>query len=339
MRLKPYLLFISVFIYCKSVNGQQKPQYTQYVFNNYLLNPAVTGIENYTDVKTGYRSQWTGLQGAPITNYITINAPLGNDFINGDATSFSGAGGEDPSSRSYTQEYMAAEPHHGIGMMIVSDKTGPITTTNIDATYAYHIGIAPKWNLAVGVSAGVSRTSLNTSELSLETTLDPAITYGNNSTWNPDLGAGVWLYSSIFYFGASVQQLLPENFYYSTTESINENKTVPHFFLTSGVKLFLSDDISLMPSALLKVIKPVPVTYDVNLKLAFRDRFWIGGSYRHGDSFGALAGFNISSLINVSYSYDVTTSALNTVSNGSHEIVIGILLNNKYKVTCPQRSF
>src|SRR5476649_2719741 len=131
MKRNLYLLVV-FFAVTQLALAQQKPQYTQYVFNNYLLNPAVTGIENYTDVKAGYRSQWTGLQGAPVTSYLTINAPLGKDFIEGDATAFPANGGDNPSSRSYTRDYMAAEPHHGIGLMLVTDQAGPITQTNID---------------------------------------------------------------------------------------------------------------------------------------------------------------------------------------------------------------
>src|SRR6201986_23918 len=105
------LLLLLAFTFCAGyVTAQQRPQYTQYVFNNYLLNPALSGIENYTDVKAGYRSQWTGLQGAPVTSYLTVNAPLGSDFINGDATEMPAAGGTDPASRSYTQYYQAAPP-------------------------------------------------------------------------------------------------------------------------------------------------------------------------------------------------------------------------------------
>src|SRR5476651_539447 len=89
------------------LKAQQRPQYTQYVFNPILVNPAVSGIENYTDVKAGYRSQWTGLQGAPVTSYFTINAPLGSNFIEGDATAFPGSGGENPYSRSFVQDYKA----------------------------------------------------------------------------------------------------------------------------------------------------------------------------------------------------------------------------------------
>lgn len=330
------------FILCLGVSAgfaQQKPQYTQYVFNNFLLNPAVSGIENYTDVKAGYRSQWTGLEGAPVTSYLTINTPIGQNFLQGDATAFPANGGINPSSRLYTQNYMAAEPHHGIGFMLVSDKAGPITQTNIDATYAYHLGLTERLNLAVGVSAGVSHASLDLTKLSFENQSDPLLNRGSNGQWKPDLGVGVWAYSSSWYLGASVQQILPQNLYFSTENAVNQSKTVPHFFVTGGVKVFVSDDITLMPSFLVKVINPVPVTFDVNAKLSFQDKFWIGGAYRKDDSYSVLAGFNISSFVNVGYSYDITTSALRTVSNGTHEIVIGILLNNRYKVTCPQHTF
>ena len=246
---------------------------------------------------------------------------------------------EDPSNRSYLQQYQAAEPHHGIGFTLVTDKAGPITQTNIDATYAYHLGITSNFNLALGLAAGVSRLNLNTSEVTTEVS-DPAINNANSPKWMPDLGIGIWGYSALYYFGISVQQVLPQTLNFSTNATLNsQNKTVPHYFFTAGYKLFLSDDLTLMPSFMIKEINPVPLTYDVNMKLSFKDVFWIGGSYRRSDSFGVLAGFNISSVINVGYSYDITTSALNTVSNGTHEIVLGILLNNRYNVRSPQRSF
>jgi hypothetical protein len=51
--------------------AQQKPHYTQYVLNQYIINPAISGIENYTDVKISARDQWVGLAGAPKTSYLT----------------------------------------------------------------------------------------------------------------------------------------------------------------------------------------------------------------------------------------------------------------------------
>lgn len=333
------LFTLTLLLVARIVTAQQLPQYTQYVFNNYLLNPAVTGIENYTDVKLGHRNQWTGLDGAPVTSYLSVNTPIGRNFIEGDATSFSAGNGINPSSRSYTQNYQASEPHHGIGAMIITDKAGPLTQTNVAATYAYHLGLTNRINLSVGVMAGFNRINLNTSIITLTDPNDPAIKNGENSQWKPDIGAGVWLYSSDYYVGFSGQRLLPQNYAFGVSESITKSPTVPHFFLTAGVKLYLTDEITFLPSFLIKKIDPVPLTYDINGKFNFQDRFWIGGSYRRNDSFGLLAGFNLSSFINVGYSYDITTSALNTVSRGTHEIVIGLMLNNRFKVSCPQHGF
>ncbi|MES2065016.1 MAG: type IX secretion system membrane protein PorP/SprF [Bacteroidota bacterium] len=333
-------LLIVITIFClTNVYAQQKPQYTQYIFNNFLLNPAVAGIENYTDVKLGYRSQWTGLEGAPVTAYFSINAPLGSDFTDGDATAFPASGGENPYSRMYTRDYQAAEPHHGIGFTLVTDKAGPIDQTNMAATYAYHLGLAPRLNLAVGVSAGFNHLHLTTSLITLENQDDPVLRDINNNQWKPDASVGVWLYSADYYVGVSAQQIIPQNQYITTANNSNLSKTVPHYFATVGYKVYLTDDVSLLPSALIKFIQPAPTTFDINMKLSFRDRFWFGGSYRKDDSFGILAGFNLSSLINVSYSYDATTSALRTVSSGSHEIAIGVMLNNRYKLTSPQHGW
>ena len=310
---------------------------TQYVFNNYLLNPALSGIENYVDVKLGHRNQWTGLEGAPKTTYFTVNAPIGTGYSTGDATGMPPAGETNPMSRFYMQNYEAARPHHGIGLMLVHDIAGPVTQTNINATYAYHIGLAPKVNLAVGISGGLMYSSLNSSSLEFQDGFDPLTNANTYSRWNPDLGAGVWAYSSAWYIGASIQQALRQTVYFDANNT--QNQTVPHYFITAGVKLPVSDDVSLLPSALLKVTSPAPVSIDVNAKLAFRDRFWVGGSYRRGDAFSALLGLNLSSFVNVCYSYDFTTSALNSVSRGTHEIVIGIMLNNQYRVLSSQRVF
>lgn len=331
-----FFLLLSITLLSRA---QQSPQYSQYMLNNYLLNPAVTGIENYTDLKGGFRSQWTGLKGAPVTSYLTINAPLGGKFTGGDAAAFSSSGNEDPASRSLTRLYQAAEHHHGIGMMLVSDKTGPVTTTTLNFSYAYHLGLTARLNLAMGFSAGLSNLSLNKSEITLADPNDPVLRNGISDQWKPDLGAGLWLYSPEFYTGLSAQQLIPNSLSAAGSVTARQPNTLPAYFMTAGVKLFLSDQLSLLPSFLLSKTGQSPLSYDINLKLSWLDRLWTGISYRKNESFSALLGININSLLNIGYSYDMTLSTLNKVSNGSHEIVLGLLLNNKYGVRCPQRSF
>lgn len=318
--------------------AQQRPQYTQYIFNNYLLNPAITGIENYTDVKAGYRNQWQGLTDAPVTSYISVHAPLGKQFTEGSATSFQGEG-NNPMSRSYVQTYKASEPHHGVGFHLVSDKTGPFNSTEINLTYAYHLGLAANVNLAVGVAGGLSRIGLDRSKIILEDPADQAIADNNRTQMQPDLGAGVWLYGPRYFAGLSAQQLLGRPLRFSDNFAAAGGKQVPHYFITAGYKFYLGEDLAAIPSAMLKVVSPVPLSLDLNMKIAFKDKLWVGGSYRKDDSFSALAGFNVGHFFNLSYSYDFTTSELMSVSNGSHEIVLGLLLNNRYKVTCPQRNW
>ncbi|MXV15938.1 PorP/SprF family type IX secretion system membrane protein [Hufsiella ginkgonis] len=318
--------------------AQQRPQYTQYIFNSYLLNPAITGIENYIDVKAGYRNQWSGLDGAPVTSYISIHAPLGKNFLWSSANSFGGQG-DNPMNRSYVQNYAASEPHHGIGFHAVVDKAGPIRRTDVNGTYAYHIGVSNTVNVSLGVSAGFSRISLDLDKISLENAVDPAIVEDENNRVKPDMGAGIYVYGARYFVGLSAQQLLSRRINFTNDDTYTQGKQVPHFFGTAGYKFFLNEDIAAIPSVMVKYVSPAPTSVDVNMKVAFRDKFWLGGSYRKNDSFSALAGFNISYLFNLSYSYDFTTSDLRTVSNGSHEFVLGILLNNRYKVTCPQKTF
>ena len=322
--VKIFLCFISVF-----TAAQQLPQYTQFIFSNYLLNPAISGIENYTELKAGYRNQWIGIVDAPVTSYVSVHAPIGRDYKFSNANSFSGRG-NNPMSRSFVSTYSAAEPHHGIGLHLVNDKSGITNTTDLQATYAYHLGLAPRLNLSVGTAAGILNTSLDKSKMRPENASDPKLNAMRESVLSPQLAVGSWLYSSTFFFGLSANQLLQN--------SSGPIKLVPHFYATAGYKLFIAEEIALLPSMLATRVGPV-YSFDYNAKLALKDRFWIGASYRSKDSFSVLAGFNISSLFNLSYSYDYSISALQQVSSGSHEIVLGLLLNNRYKVVCPQNQF
>ena len=336
-----WFILLICFSYFLPAAAQQRPQYTQYIFNNYIINPALTGIENYTDVRLGSRNQWQGLEGAPKTSYFSIHAPIGKDFINGNATSVPESGGSNPMSRSVVQTYQASEPHHGIGFHAVTDQAGPLSSLYANVTYAYHIGINTNTNLSFGVAAGISKLNLDISKVRTDVEIDPAISGDINNRLQPDLGAGVWLYGPTYFAGISAQSLLGRTITFTGNNDprYGLGREIPHLFFSAGYKFFLGEDVAAIPSTMIKYVTPAPLTVDVNLKVAFQDKFWVGASYRKNDAIAGMLGFNVSSLFNVSYSYDYTTSNLNSVSNGSHEIVLGLLLNNRYKVTCPQKNW
>src|SRR6266446_5036057 len=108
--MKRFLIISFLLIEGISLIAQQRPHYTQYILNNYILNPAISGIENYTDLKLSARNQWVGLDGAPQTFYLTIHGPLGKKDYRTSATSYD-VPGQNPRGKSYWENYTAAEPH------------------------------------------------------------------------------------------------------------------------------------------------------------------------------------------------------------------------------------
>ena len=244
---------------------------------------------------------------------------------------------DDPMSGNYMQNYTSSPAHHGVGATLVSDKAGPISRFDANVTYAYHLQLSGTLNLSVGAALGLTRIGLDINALTLENPGDPALSNAIVGQTKPDFSMGLWLYGARFFAGASVQQIVPQKLAFTSDPAYQTGKEVPHAFLTAGYKLYIDREISVIPSAMIKYVSPTPISVDVNLKMAFKDRIWLGGSYRHNDSFSALAGLNISKLVNLTYSYDFTTSQLNKVSFGSHEIVLGLQLNNVYQVMSSMR--
>lgn len=326
-----------------SLNGlaQQKPHFTQYVLNNYILNPAVTGIENYTDLKLSYRNQWTGIDGSPVTTYLSIHAPIGKQDYNTSPTSFE-VPGENPRGRSFVDEYTTGKPHHGIGMIVMNDKAGYINRFSAYATYAYHKPLSSKLTLSLGFMAGFNSVSLDRSKIIWGNTdpNDPAIGYDNGELkkFRPELGSGLWLYGPQFYLGSALLNVIPNKARFVNNDRYG-TYFEPQLMLTGGYRFFLNDDVTLLPSFMVQYILPY-TEYHFNVKAQYQDRFWLGASYRPSDQLGgfaAMAGVNISNTFNLSYSYDVsTTSRLRTYTRNTHEVMLGFLINNKYGDWCPR---
>ncbi len=322
--------------------GQAKPYYTQYILNNYILNPAVTGIENYTDLKISYRNQWAGINGSPVTTYMSIHGPIGKSDYRTSATSFE-VPGENPRGRSYWEDYTAPLPHKGIGGIILNDKVGYINRWSAYGTFAYHKPLGVKTTLSAGFMAGITSVNLDRSKIvwaNLDPN-DPAIGYSNGELkkLRPELGAGLWLYSSRYFAGISVQNIIPGKAKFVKTDKYGTYFT-PNYFFTAGYRAFLSDDISILPSVMVQYWQPEFTSLHGNVKLQYQDKVWIGGSYRYADlvaGYSAMAGVNISNTFNISYAYEnATTSRLRTYTKNTHEIVLGFLIGNKYGDTCPR---
>jgi type IX secretion system PorP/SprF family membrane protein len=232
--------------------------------------------------------------------------------------------------------------HHGVGIAFVSDHIGANVQNSLTASYAYHIPVSGTMKVSIGASGGITQHSLDFSKIQVKDNPDQAIlASGQLNSIQPIINVGAWLYSRHFFLGISANQLIFDNFNYANKDVAAGTyswlgTTYPHYFLTAGYRYDVNEEWAIIPSTMIKRVSQAPISYDINLKAIHKDRFWFGGSYRHKDAVVGLLGVNISSFINLGYSYDYTLSDINERSKGSHEVVVGIMLNNRHRIVCPQ---
>lgn len=355
--MKSSMAFIVLlFMLVLPVIAQQRPHYTQYVINPFIINPAIAGIDNYGDMKVSARDQWVGLNGAPRTTYFTIHAPIGKSDYRLSSTSF-GVPGENPRGKAYWENYTAADPHHGVGLSFINDKTGNFNFFSAAATYSYHLGLNATTNISVGLSAGITTVSVNRTNHDFDgygNSSDPAfgsVTAEQLRKLRPQMAAGIWLYARSYFIGLSAQQIVPQtlSFVDDNASILQKGKLIPHLFLTAGYRFLIGNDFNVTPSIMMKYIKGISrngFQPEFNTKLQYRDVLWVGGSYRYRDSYAGMLGFNMGNRVTLSYAYETPINSdlirnrganiLSGFHNGTHELVIGFLLGNKYSEACPR---
>jgi type IX secretion system PorP/SprF family membrane protein len=313
-RNKIYLITTILALFTNYGFAQQKPQYSQYMNNQFLLNPAVAGTSGQIDMKAGFRQQWAGINDAPRTFYVSGNMGIGEQ-----------------SGKLMKGNNLSGKSGHGIGCIALKDQTGPLSWTSMYVSYAYHMQMSQDFMASLGASVGFQQFNLDGSRLLY---VDQTVAgIGNISNTTPDANLGLWVYGKNLYFGASVQQIVPSKIDgYTTTSGTNgSNQLAKHYFITAGYKYDINKEFSLIPSFMVKIQNPSPTSLDLNGKVVFKEKVWAGLSYRLSDGATIMAGCVVKDLINISYAYDYITSDLRAYQSGSHELIIGCKLSKGKK--------
>ncbi len=300
--MKKFYIVI-VLLIATQVYGQQDPQYTQYMYNMNVINPAYAGSKENLSFGLLYRTQWAGIDGAPKTATFFAHSPIGEKV--------------------------------GLGLSVISDEVGPIKETNAYVDFSYTLKLGGEHNLAFGLKAGATFHDIGLAGIDLIDPNDPF--FENISTTTPNIGAGFFYYTDSYYFAGSVPNILN-----SVHLDANGNKIgseVAHYFFTGGYVFDLSANTKLKPSFLVKSAFDAPTSFDVNLNVLFWNKFEVGGSYRLDDSFSGLVNFAITPSLRVGYAYDSVTSDISRYAPASHEFMLLFDLNFPKKVSRSPRFF
>ena len=300
MRTK-ILSFILMFTATVSF-AQQDSQFTQYMYNTININPAYAGSRGALSVFALHRTQWVGLDGAPVTNAASINTPFNSKRL-------------------------------GLGVTVINDRIGPVNENTISTDISYSIPINETYKLSFGIKATANLFDLNSSKLNPVDASDP--TLQNTNKFNPNFGAGTYLHSEKSYIGLSVPNFIETNNYNDNDVAIYKEKIT--YYLIAGYIYSLNHYIKLKPAVLVKAIEGSPLQADISGNAMFNDKFIIGISYRLSAALSAMVGFQISDAMYVGYGYDRETSNLNNYNSGSHEIFLRYeIFKNNAKISSPR---
>jgi type IX secretion system PorP/SprF family membrane protein len=290
-----YILTIAACFIAEFASGQQGPQFTQYMFNNLVINPAYAGADEHPSVTIVARNQWTGVDRAPSTQSLGAHALVAKRV--------------------------------GLGLTVVNDNIGIHKNTTATVNYAYHLRAGRKAFVSMGLQAGV--VNFRSDYLSLAgNSNDPLLTrYVKDTKFN--IGAGIYFRSPKLDIGASFPRLL--------SRRIQVNDTVVVKFRNADVlgyvryRIPVSTAFTIEPSLLLKYFPSLPVSFDTNCMIIYKEVISAGVSYRNNESIDMILKLQLTPKLEAGYAYDYPVGDGTILSSASHELMLHYVFRKNIK--------
>ena len=287
------------------VLAQQGVQFTQYMFNGLVINPAYAGSEEALSLTFIQRKQWAKIEGSP-------------------------------STQSFSAHSLFKKKQFGLGGMLINERIGVHRNVSALASAAYHLKVGPLSYLSMGLQTGIHSRKSDYGSLVGNASVDPKLYDASVSYTAFDLGMGLYFRSPRLHLGLSAPELLPERFSLNDTTSVRLSNV--NYFLFAKYKITLNENIDVEPSMLLKYLRGVPLSYDINVNLIYRKVLSLGLSYRKSESIDFMLKGQITPQLQFGYSYDFAFGEVSRVSNGSHELMVNYVFRyTQTKVISPRQ--
>ncbi|MEI6851780.1 MAG: type IX secretion system membrane protein PorP/SprF [Bacteroidota bacterium] len=306
--MKKIFTLILVLTIAAASYAQQNSPFSQYIFNQMIINPAYVGTKQLISINGTYSTQWTGFKGAPSTQTISAEGGLNKNM--------------------------------GLGIHFLNDRIGAQYQQGLFASYSYIIKFNEKWRMSLGIAAGISNFTLDGTKLIIDNPDDPAIPKTKVSSVRFDSKAGLFLYSRRFYFGFSATDLFAD---VMQSKDLLVAKQSRHYYVTAGYVFDAGKNLKIKPSFLYREDFKAPTNIDINCFFLIKERFWIGASVRfganifknasldntlkHRDAMVFMTDWNITRNLRIGYAYTWSLTALKGYSG--HEVVVGYTFPKK----------
>lgn len=288
--------------------SQQDAQYTQYMYNTVIVNPAYAGSRAGTSIFMLNRSQWAGLEGAPKTTNLSVHGKVRKNV--------------------------------GLGISFYNDKIGPSIENNIAVDFSYTIPVSDNYKLSFGLKASMNLLNIDFDQLNLYNPDDFVFEDNVENQFSPNFGVGLYFHSKNTYFGVSAPHLMETihlDDYRNTGSYSKVSNYRIHYYFIAGHVFNLNSELKFKPALLTKIVEGAPAQFDFSGSFLYNEKFTLGLSYRVDASFSAMVGFKTSDRFFIGYGYDLDTTGLSDYSSGSHELFLRFdILDKSRKVVSPR---
>jgi type IX secretion system PorP/SprF family membrane protein len=283
--------------------SQQDAQYTQYMYNTINVNPAYAGSRGVMSIFGLYRTQWVGLDGAPVTSAFSVNSPIENTNL-------------------------------GVGLSFVNDRIGPTVENTVSADVSYTIQTSEQYKLSFGIKGTANLFNLDPTKLNPSNQGDPLLQNLNNN-FSPNVGAGVYFHSNKSYLGLSVPNFFETKRYSDNDVAVFKERMNMYFI--GGYVFDLSPSLKFKPAFLTKMVQGAPLQLDVSGNFLINDKLMLGAAWRWSAAMSFMAGFQITDGLYAGYGYDLETTKLANYNSGSHEIFLRFeLFKRQSRIVSPR---
>lgn len=305
MRYQHHILgLVATFLTVMSY-GQHTPLTSQYLFNGLVINPAYAGSRDALAANLTYRHQWAGFDGAPVTQMLSVHAPMGRRKL-------------------------------GLGVMLYNDRIGVSQETGLLTNYAYRVRFR-NGKLSLGLGAGVTMMRGDWTSLAIQQSNDNVFSSNTRNAVRPNFSAGAYYYTKTWFVGASSPFMLAHQ-YNAGSEgwNLSENKADLEPMVTGGYVFRINADTKLKPTTLIRYRVSSGVQADLSTNLILKDKVWLGASYRTGDAFVASLEVLPTAQWRLGYAYDLGLSSFSRYHNGSHELMLQYEFGYRIRVKDPR---